>query len=65
MSPRAGEYRKERTSLMIDETLVALVDEIDALGGARLLKAKRYSIDQLRKDGYSDEQIEALLNVKL
>jgi len=48
-----------------DALLLKLIDDVDAKGGSRLLKAKQYSIDLLREKGYSDERIEALLNVKL
>ena len=48
-----------------DLMFTKLVDDVDENGGSRLLKAKQYSIDYLRKEGCSDEQIEALLNVKL
>ena len=37
-----------------DSALLKLVDELDARGGARLRKAKQYSIDKLRNEGYSD-----------
>lgn len=48
-----------------DDALLALVDEVDRRGGSRLRDAKKYSIETLRKQGYSDEQIEKLLNVTL
>jgi len=48
-----------------DETLTQLVESVDAYGGKRVLDAKQYSLQQLKKQGYSNAQIETLINVKL
>ena len=55
----------EKANSAFEEVLMQIADEVDRRGGTRQLKAKQYSIYCLREEGFSNTEIEELLNIKL
>lgn len=48
-----------------DQTaLMMIADELDKRGGKRLRQAKSYSIEYLREEGCTEEEINELLGLK-
>ncbi|MBY0407095.1 MAG: hypothetical protein K2Q01_05335 [Rickettsiales bacterium] len=45
------------------ETLLDMLDTLDARGGAGLKRAKAYSIEAMQKEGYTAEQIAQTLGL--